>query len=147
MLLLDKLDDVRKTSECARLFGIDFYSVVTRGSQYRVEAAIRHCKACHEKYVLVSPSKFDVSNQSAMRALPLVMEPKSGSINRCSVLEKSIHYWMIVMALSELQHKGALLQYLLSQQLFAEEGLSIMNDSPLYDAKIRGVNKSIINNE
>ena len=97
--------------------------------------------------MLVSPSKFDVSNQSAMRALPLVMEPKSGSINRCSVLEKSIHYWMIVMALSELQHKGALLQYLLSQQLFAEEGLSIMNDSPLYDAKIRGVNKSIINNE
>lgn len=79
VLLLDKLDVVRKTSECARLFGIDFYSVVTRGSQYRVEAAIlRHCKASNEEYVLVSPSKSDVSNQSAMRALPLVMEPKGG---------------------------------------------------------------------
>jgi DNA polymerase family B, exonuclease domain len=34
--LLDRLDLVRRTSESARLYGIDFFSVLTRGSQYRV---------------------------------------------------------------------------------------------------------------
>jgi len=36
VLLMDKLDLMRRTSESARLYGIDFFSVLTRGSQYRV---------------------------------------------------------------------------------------------------------------
>ena len=36
MQFLDKLDFVRRTAESARLYGIDFFSVLSRGSQYRV---------------------------------------------------------------------------------------------------------------
>lgn len=37
---MDKLDLLGRTSEMARLFGIDFFSVLSRGSQYRVEAVM-----------------------------------------------------------------------------------------------------------
>ena len=38
--ILTKLDFIGRTSESARLYGIDFVSVLTRGSQYRVEAVL-----------------------------------------------------------------------------------------------------------
>lgn len=38
--LLDNMDLVRRTAESARLYGIDFFSVLSRGSQYRVEAVM-----------------------------------------------------------------------------------------------------------
>ncbi|GIY92925.1 DNA polymerase zeta catalytic subunit [Caerostris extrusa] len=38
MQILDKLDIIRRTSELARLFGIQFYDVLSRGSQFRVES-------------------------------------------------------------------------------------------------------------
>ena len=38
--LMDKLDLIRRTAESARLYGIDFFSVISRGSQYRVEVRI-----------------------------------------------------------------------------------------------------------
>ena len=40
LALMDKMDLVRRTAESARLYGIDFYSVLVRGSQYRVEAKL-----------------------------------------------------------------------------------------------------------
>lgn len=76
LLLLDKLDMFRKISECARLYGIDFYSVIHRGSQYRVEAALLY-KAHTNGYLLLSPSKDKVAGQAPMEAIPLVLEPKS----------------------------------------------------------------------
>ena len=42
---MDKLDLVGRTSEMARLFGIDFFSVLCRGSQYRVEAVMLRLSA------------------------------------------------------------------------------------------------------
>ena len=36
--LMDQLDVIGRTSELARLFGIQFYEVLTRGSQFRVES-------------------------------------------------------------------------------------------------------------
>jgi DNA polymerase zeta len=33
--VLDRLDLLGRTSEMARVFGIDFFSVLNRGSQYR----------------------------------------------------------------------------------------------------------------
>ena len=39
--LLDKLDLISRTAESARLYGIDFFSVLSRGSQYRVEVSNR----------------------------------------------------------------------------------------------------------
>ena len=45
---MDKLDLLGRTSEMARLFGIDFFSVLSRGSQYRVEAVmLRYLSLIH----------------------------------------------------------------------------------------------------
>ena len=46
--------------EFARVFGVDFYSVLTRGSQFKVESFMFRL-AKPESYVLLSPSKIDVS--------------------------------------------------------------------------------------
>jgi DNA polymerase zeta len=50
---------MRKIAESARLYGIDFYSVIHRGSQYRVEASLL-IKAHSLDYLLLSPSIFIV---------------------------------------------------------------------------------------
>jgi DNA polymerase elongation subunit (family B) len=74
---LQNLDLVRRTAESARLYGIDFFSVLTRGSQYHVEAAL--VKASHRRgYLLLSPNKGRVASQAPMAVIPLVMEPVSG---------------------------------------------------------------------
>ncbi|CAI5743529.1 unnamed protein product [Hyaloperonospora brassicae] len=74
--ILSKLQLVTRTSEMARLFGIDFYSVLSRGSQYRVEAVMLRVTK-RENFLLVSPSKNQVSGQAPMECIPLVMEPHS----------------------------------------------------------------------
>jgi DNA polymerase zeta len=76
LLLIEKLDLFRKIAECARLYGIDFYSVLNRGSQYRVEASLLK-KAHSLDFLLLSPSKFKVAAQAAMEVIPLVLEPQS----------------------------------------------------------------------
>ena len=60
----------------ARLFGIDFYSVLSRGSQYRVEAVMLRVTK-RKNFLLVSPSKNQVAGQAPMECIPLVMEPHS----------------------------------------------------------------------
>jgi len=60
----------------ARLFGMDFFSVLSRGSQYRVEAVIlRVTKRLN--YIMISPNKQQVACQPPMECVPLVMEPHS----------------------------------------------------------------------
>jgi len=61
-------------SELARLFGIDFFSVISRGSQYRVESLVLRITK-RQNYVLLSPSKQQVASQRAPECLPLVMVP------------------------------------------------------------------------
>ncbi|CEL92814.1 unnamed protein product [Vitrella brassicaformis CCMP3155] len=74
--LMDSTDLLARTTEFARLFGIDFWSVLSRGSQFRVEAML--CRAAHALgYVLLSASKIQVTQQTALECLPLVMEPES----------------------------------------------------------------------
>lgn len=74
--LLNFLDIINRTSELARVFGIEFFSVMSRGSQYRVEGMmIRLTKP--RNYVALSPLKQQVVNQNAIECLPLVMEPQS----------------------------------------------------------------------
>lgn len=46
-------------SEFARVFGVDFYSVISRGSQFKVESFLFRI-AKPENFVLFSPSKQDV---------------------------------------------------------------------------------------
>lgn len=47
-------------SEFARVFGVDFFSVFSRGSQFKVESFMFRI-AKPESFVLLSPSKQDVS--------------------------------------------------------------------------------------
>ncbi|GFH23879.1 DNA polymerase, partial [Haematococcus lacustris] len=68
--------EVGRTAEMARAFGIDFFSVLSRGSQYRVESLL--VRLAHtQNYVMLSPSREQVGGQPAMEAIPLVMEPES----------------------------------------------------------------------
>ena len=53
--LLRQLDLIGRTSELARVFGFEFYSVLSRGSQYRVESMMLRT-AKPKNYVAMSPS-------------------------------------------------------------------------------------------
>lgn len=74
--MLDKLDFLRRTSELARLYGIDFYSAISRGSQYKVEAVLLR-RAHSEGFIAIAPSKAHVANQNGMEVVPLILEPPS----------------------------------------------------------------------
>lgn len=74
--LFDKLDFLNRTSELARLFGIMFYEVLSRGSQFRVESMmLRLAKPLN--YVPVSPTVQQRAKMKAPEFIPLVMEPES----------------------------------------------------------------------
>ncbi|KAL4069612.1 hypothetical protein V8B97DRAFT_2024397 [Scleroderma yunnanense] len=74
--ILEELDITTKTAEFARVFGVDFYSVISRGSQFKVESFMFRI-AKPECFVLLSPSKQDVGKQNAAECMPLIMEPLS----------------------------------------------------------------------
>ncbi|THC91007.1 hypothetical protein EYZ11_009537 [Aspergillus tanneri] len=74
--ILETNELIPRTSEEARLLGIDFYSVYSRGSQFKVESLMFRI-AKPENFVLVSPSRKQVGQQNALECLPLVMEPLS----------------------------------------------------------------------
>ncbi|SJL04429.1 related to DNA polymerase zeta, catalytic subunit [Armillaria ostoyae] len=74
--ILKSTDVITKTAEFARVFGVDFYSVISRGSQFKVESFMFRI-AKPESFVLISPSKIDVGKQNAAECMPLIMEPQS----------------------------------------------------------------------
>ncbi|KAI5243428.1 putative DNA polymerase zeta catalytic subunit [Aureobasidium subglaciale] len=78
--VLDANELVPRTSEQARLLGVDFFSVFSRGSQFKVESLMFRI-AKPESFVLVSPSRKQVGQQNALECLPLVMEPQSAFYN------------------------------------------------------------------
>ena len=60
LALLEQLDLIGRTAELARAFGIDFFSVLSRGSQYRVESMM--VRLSHtQNYLMLSPAKEQVS--------------------------------------------------------------------------------------
>lgn len=74
--ILDQLDLIGRTSELARLFGIQFYEVLSRGSQFRVESMmLRLAKPMN--YIPVSPSVQQRAKMRAPEFLPLILEPES----------------------------------------------------------------------
>ncbi|KAJ2867010.1 DNA polymerase zeta [Coemansia aciculifera] len=74
--ILDKTGIVARAAEFASVIGIDFSSVLTRGSQLRVESMMARI-AHPELYVLASPTRAQVAQQRAAECLPLVLEPQS----------------------------------------------------------------------
>ncbi|XP_063709325.1 DNA polymerase zeta catalytic subunit [Culicoides brevitarsis] len=74
--ILDTLDLIGRTCELAKLFGIQFFEVLSRGSQFRVESMMmRIAKA--RNYVGVSPSVQQRAHMRAPEYLPLILEPQS----------------------------------------------------------------------
>ncbi|KAF2691597.1 hypothetical protein K458DRAFT_425528 [Lentithecium fluviatile CBS 122367] len=74
--ILEANEIVPRTSEQARLLGVDFFSVISRGSQFKVESTMFRI-AKPENFILISPSRKQVGQQNALECLPLVMEPQS----------------------------------------------------------------------
>ncbi|RKO94213.1 hypothetical protein BDK51DRAFT_30653, partial [Blyttiomyces helicus] len=96
--LLDSTEIIGRTSEHARVFGIDFYSVVSRGSQFKVESVMSRI-ARPENFIMLSPSRKQVSNQRAIECLPLVMEPQSRFYNNpLAVLDFQSLYPSVMIA-------------------------------------------------
>ncbi|XP_023212817.1 uncharacterized protein LOC111615631 [Centruroides sculpturatus] len=76
MNLLNQLDVIGRTSTLARVFGIQFYEVLSRGSQFRVESMmLRTAKS--QNYIAVSPSIQQRAHSKAPERFALVMEPES----------------------------------------------------------------------
>ncbi|XP_071334532.1 DNA polymerase zeta catalytic subunit isoform X2 [Trachinotus anak] len=98
MQLLQQHDIIGRTSELARLFGIQFFHVLTRGSQYRVESMmLRVAKPLN--YIPVTPSIQQRAQQRAPQCIPLVMEPESRFYsNSLVVLDFQSLYPSIVIA-------------------------------------------------
>jgi DNA polymerase zeta len=78
--ILERNELIPRTSEQARLLGVDFFSVFSRGSQFKVESLMFRI-AKPENFLLVSPSRKQVGSQNALECLPLVMEPQSAFYN------------------------------------------------------------------
>ncbi|XP_060837644.1 DNA polymerase zeta catalytic subunit isoform X2 [Rhopalosiphum padi] len=74
--ILQQLDIIGRTSELAKLFGIQFYEVLSRGSQFRVESMMLRL-AKNKNYVAVSPSIKQRAEMNAAQSIPLIMEPES----------------------------------------------------------------------
>ncbi|KAF9315501.1 DNA polymerase zeta [Podila horticola] len=75
--LVERQELISRTCEFARVFGVDFFSVISRGSQYKVESLmIRLAKP--ENFIMITPSRAQVGQQRALEIIPMVMEPESG---------------------------------------------------------------------
>lgn len=74
--ILEKNELIPRTSEQARILGVDFFSVFSRGSQFKVESLMFRI-AKPENFLLISPSRKQIGEQNALECLPLVMEPQS----------------------------------------------------------------------
>ena len=74
--IIESLDLIGQTSEFARVFGIEFYDVLSRGSQYRVESMmLRTAKPMN--YIPLSPSVQQRARMKAPECIPLTLEPES----------------------------------------------------------------------
>ncbi|XP_025896491.1 DNA polymerase zeta catalytic subunit [Nothoprocta perdicaria] len=96
--LLETLDLIGRTSEMARLFGIQFLHVLTRGSQYRVESMmLRIAKPMN--FIPVTPSIQQRAQMRSPQCIPLIMEPESRFYsNAVLVLDFQSLYPSIVIA-------------------------------------------------
>lgn len=74
--LLNQLDLIGRTCEMAKLFGIQFYEVLSRGSQFRVESMMLRI-AKPKNVIPVSPSVQQRAHMRAPEYLPLILEPRS----------------------------------------------------------------------
>ena len=72
--ILNNLNTISQTVEMTRVYGIDFDSVLVRGSQFKVESIlVRVTKS--NNYVLLTASKLQVAHQKMLMCVPLILFP------------------------------------------------------------------------
>ncbi|KPI85649.1 putative DNA polymerase zeta catalytic subunit [Leptomonas seymouri] len=76
-----KLHWFTKLMEFSRMYGVLAEEVLTRGSQFRVEATLLRF-AYRAKYAMLSPSLLQVHRQPRIECIPLVMQPKADLYRR-----------------------------------------------------------------
>lgn len=74
--LMDETEIISRNAEISRVLGVDFFSAISRGSQFKVESVLFRI-AKPENYLLPSPSREEVGQQNAAECIPLIMEPQS----------------------------------------------------------------------
>lgn len=74
--ILNQLDLIGRTCELAKLFGIQFFEVLSRGSQFRVESMMLRI-AKRRNLVAVSPSVQQRLHMRAPEYIALILEPES----------------------------------------------------------------------
>ncbi|PLW35952.1 hypothetical protein PCASD_12701 [Puccinia coronata f. sp. avenae] len=74
--LVDETEMISRNAEISRTLGVDFFSAISRGSQFKVESVVFRISK-PENYLLPSPSREEVAKQNAAECIPLVMEPQS----------------------------------------------------------------------
>ena len=80
LAMLEQLDLAGRTGELARTFGIDFQSVLTRGSQYRVESML--VRLAHtQNYLLLSPSREQVPAALLMAFSMIIIQAGMGVVD------------------------------------------------------------------
>jgi DNA polymerase zeta len=73
--IIEKTNTLLKYCESASLFGIDLFSVIYRGSQYKVESILNR-EVHEENFLLISNVNIDHSKQKSTEYSPLVFEPE-----------------------------------------------------------------------
>ncbi|KAJ3125155.1 DNA polymerase zeta, partial [Physocladia obscura] len=74
--LLDETSFLARSCEFARVYGMDLFSVISRGSQFRVESILSRITR-PENFVQLSPTKEQVRKMRAIECMPLILEPKT----------------------------------------------------------------------
>ena len=98
LLLLNKFDIVNRCTQFVKMYGIDFESNLTRGSQYKVEGVLSHLTK-NKNVVLLSANHDQLLNQKPPQFTPMVMEPpKNIFYNPVIVLDFQSLYPSIMMA-------------------------------------------------
>ena len=98
LLLLNKFDIINRCTQFVKIYGIDFESNLTRGSQYKVEGVLSHL-AKSKNVALLSATRDQLINQSPPKFTPMVMEPpKNIFYNPVIVLDFQSLYPSIMIA-------------------------------------------------
>lgn len=75
--LLSTTGVMDRTCEFARMLGVPLVSIISRGSQFRVESLLYRMGRI-EGFLLRTPGRRSIKEMRAVEAIPLTMEPSSG---------------------------------------------------------------------
>jgi DNA polymerase zeta len=73
--ILDTMNFIHRDINMANVYGIDYESVMTRGSQFRVEAILSKISKSQDT-LLLSATPEQVHDQNQLEVIPLVIEPE-----------------------------------------------------------------------